>query len=199
MPKQIMYIGRKPTKVDNKNNVHSRVWRGLGQVITNIPDLEAQKLADHPDIWKDVTGMSAADRAELIAAHQEQYRLLDRRDREGQVLTLDNATDEELEATLKKRKSTRGKAVVNPVDRATLGAGTSRVGSMGNERPDEAERPANVDDLGADIYGAISALSREKDYDEKGQPYLERVNEKLGYTITQQELNDVWAAFKSKE
>jgi hypothetical protein len=194
--KEIMYVGRKDQKVDNKNNVPTRVWRGLGAVIKNIPDLEGEKLAAHPDIWLDVTKMDQSGRETVIASLQDKYRREARKAREGQAITLEQATDEELEAMLKKRKSTRGKAASNPIN-PDLVPQMPAAGSHGNES-DERHRPENTEDLGADIFGAIADLDSEKDFDGENKPYLERVVEKLGYQITQQELSDVWAAYNTK-
>lgn len=196
MPQEIMYIGKKPTKVDNKNNIQTRIWRGLGQVIGGIPDLEAEKLTAHPDIWMNVTKMNKAQRTELIAALQEQYRAQARRDREGQIITLDNASDEEIETALRKRRALRGKAADNPIDKKNVGVAHPK-GTHGNES-EIRERPENSDDLGSDIYGALMALDKEKDFDAERKPYLERVNEQLGYSITQKELDDVWSALTTK-
>lgn len=194
--REIMYVGRKPQKVDNKNNNPGRIWRGLGQVIGNIPDLEAQKLDQHPDIWLDVTKLGKKDREDIIAGLQAQYRAEERRARAGQAITLDNATDDELEAALKKRKTTRGKAVENKID-PTLIPAMPVPGSTAAAKEDRA-RPNNTDDLGAEVFGAIADLDSEQDFDGEGKPYLERITEKLGYSITQAELDAVWAAFNSK-
>lgn len=194
MPKAIMYIGRKPTKWDNKNNVRERVWQGLGQVITDIPDLEANKLTEHPDIWMDVTNIKEKGRSEIIARYQEKYRDERRRDRAGQVITLDTATDEELEEQLRRRREGRGRPVSNPVDDSNIPrypGGGART-SQGEVR----SKPTNTAELAADVFGVFTTLNPEKDLDGQGKPYLERVNEKLDYEITQKELEDIWSAYK---
>lgn len=197
MAKDIMYVGRKEQKVDNKNHNYQRIWRGLGQVIKGIPDLEAQKLSSHPDVWMDVTGMSAKDRATVIAALQVQYRTEQRKAREGQAILLEQANEDELEAALAKIRKERGKAVVNSVNAGLVPAAPAALGSSANAT-ESRERPKSTDEMGEDIFGALTELDSEQDFDGQGNPYLERVTAKLGYSITQVELDAVWTAYNAK-
>jgi hypothetical protein len=195
--KEIMYVGRKDQKVDNKNNNHGRIWRGLGQVITGIPDVEASKLCEHPDIWMDVSNVKQKEREAIIASLQEKYRAEARAARAGQAITLDNATEEELQSAIKKLRSTRGKAADNKVDKGLIPPAAPQAGAHGNES-DTRHRPETTDDLAAEIFGAIAELDSERDFDGEGKPYLERVTAKLGYQVTQKELDDVWTAYNDK-
>lgn len=193
--KSIMYVGRKPKKADNKNENPNREWRGLGHVITNIPDLDGTKLAEHPDIWLDVTGWSPEQCSAHVKQLQEQRRREEREARKGQPVLLGTASDDELLQELKRRQSAGPLTLApsTPVDQRPL---TPVPGALGKER-DEKERPDNTEDLAAEILGAVVNLSKEKgDFDNNGNPHLARVIAELGYTVTYDEVMAVWADIK---
>lgn len=110
-------------------------------------------------------------------------------------MTLDTATDEELEDALRKRREQRGKPQVNSVSDDSIPRNPQGRVEPRSER-EGAERPRSNDELAMDVFGVFTGLDPSKDLDGQGKPYLERVNERLGYQISQKELDDIWSAYK---
>lgn len=130
----IMYIGLQlADSYDRPNNDMSRVWRGPGDVVGEVPSIAAQKLCVHEDEWEDVTAMSEPQRdayAKKIRARAETKR------REmmnpvgvSQGRNVDALSTDELEAELARRKAlekdansaaptpTKGKSKAKAVDK----------------------------------------------------------------------------------
>jgi hypothetical protein len=189
MAKQIMYIGKKPTKRDNVNDVPDRVWRGLGDV-QNVTDAEAIKLLlpAHADIWKDVTGLDDEKREEIVAQLREKHRAEERAvTPAGEIeRALKTLSTSELEKELRRRRVADGKVDQNPAPAPSAPVNTQR---SSTESTPENERPKNTDDVVQDIAGVIVTLDKENPahYDSDGQPLFEAVLERIGYEISKSE------------
>jgi hypothetical protein len=200
MAKEIMYIGKKPLKRDNVNQVPDRVWNGVGDVVA-VTDAEAIKLTLplYSGIWMDVTKLDESARTKIVEALRERFRAEERAvTPAGEVArALNTLSTEELEKELRRRRERYGKpsgdkapasqnAAPNPNSRATEG--------------EETERPESTEEVVLEIAGAITALDKENrsHFDDDGNPVLESIVAALGYKVSQSELNAAVALIKGE-
>lgn len=186
---QIMYIGNKPSKVDNVNtNAKGRVWEGLGAVVEVTP-LEAQKLKAHPDVWMDVTNIDEKARTKIVEKIQDQMRAA-RRAHQTNVL-LKDASVQEIEDELYRRKHGAERPASVKAQRSP--PGPDRRGDEGNNGIDgnAAERPGTPAQVVDAIVTAIRSLDPDKpEYFDAatGNPTKEAIENLLHYPISKTEL-----------
>lgn len=183
--REIMYIGRKPTKTDNVNEGSGIEWYGMGDV-QRCTSLQTVNLLRHPKIWMDVTGWDDARRTELVATLQEEFRAEQRR--LAQAPTLATASLDELQAELERRKG------LAPIERGvkTGDVKTQRAREVTDDLTGEpASRPDRQEDLLNAIVATVMDMDTENTvlFDDNGDPTLEAVTQALGYSITASELN----------
>jgi hypothetical protein len=201
--RKIMYIGKKATKTDNVNAVPSRIWRGLGDVVEIISDLEAAKLCvpAFDAIWRDVTDLKVEDQRALVSAFQDQFRAEARKQAEMNKTNVNPAllSDEELLRELEHRQKLKGAPPVL-TDPKVRPQGAGPVGNRGAE-DGEGERPKNTDQLLNDIIQAIGLLDKDNKshYDGQGRPNVEAIRGLVGYNVSQSELDHAVKQIKSAE
>lgn len=185
--REVMYVGRKPRKIDNVTKVPGRVWNGIGDVV-KVTAMEAVALAQHPAIWTDVTGWPEAKRIKTVAELQEQIRAEKRK--LVTKVSLDVASEEQLERELERRRELR--AAMPPL---TESAPSDIPPVSPNEVNDDdtgdpAERPLSPAEVQSEIVGAILTLDpgHPEKFDKNGNPTVQAVQEVLGYDITPAEL-----------
>ena len=192
-----MYVGSKAQKSDNKNLNPSRVWHGLGDVV-QVPDGEALLLLQHPDIWMDVTVMKKDEVRTVIEARQEQFRQQQRRSMKADVRqVLGTLSDDELMAELERRTMTRGRAESADKPKPVTPRKPRPAPDSLSQEKDQVHRPEKFTDMAADVIGAIMSLDRETGLDSNGQPYPDKVREKIGYHVTDQEVFTVFSTMNA--
>ncbi len=185
--REIMYIGRKERRTDNVTGNPGRIWNGLGD-IQRVTELEAQRLVRHADVWADVTEWPEGKRIETVEKIRDKVRA-EKRAFQPKV-TLDVASEEELENELFRRRHPGGKApaknasapnvpIIKPGDHTDPNTG------------DAATRPATPAEVVHAIIGAVMLMDLGKPelFDEKQNPKLEAVVAALGYQVSKSELN----------
>jgi hypothetical protein len=197
MPKQIMYIGKKPIKKDLVNNEPDRIWRGLGDVQT-VTDADALKLLApaFADVWMDVTEVKEKERTQIITKLRERMRAEQRAITPAEDLSkaLNAMSNEQLEAELRRRRKEDGRSESNPVPAARLAQNPQR----GDIDGPQGERPRTTNELMEDVAGAILELDKENKahFDSAGNPSHEEVQKVLGYEISKSELAAAVALIK---
>jgi hypothetical protein len=183
--RDIMYLGPKLRKTDNVTGTDGRVWHGLGDV-QRTTLMEALKLTKH-DFWKDVTDWPETKRVLAISDAQKRYAQAQRIS-QSQV-TLENATEEELEAMLRAKRKPVSLPGPNSIREAP------KPGRAGEESVDDDEglpvsRPEKIEEVIAAITGAVLQLDpgRKELFDENDNPTPEAVTDALGYKISAKEL-----------
>lgn len=189
MAREVMYIGKKPTKKDNVNDEPNRIWRGLGDVQT-VTDIEARRLVEprFKEVWLDVTGMEEAVRSSIIAKLREQFREEQLRVTPAEDVSrvLSAASDQQLLGELQRRQLTDGLPSRNALPPAGLRS-TKLKDSPLDE--DVRERPTNTEELIEELAGTIASLDKENpEHFSDGYPVTEAIEDVLGYRVSKSEI-----------
>lgn len=200
MAREIMYIGKKPTKRDNVNDEPNRIWAGLGDTIA-VSDAEARKLLQpaYADVWIDATDMDQAGRSKLIAELRDRFRAEQRKITPADDLSkaLSALSDDQLAGELSRRRAQDGRADQNALPPPQLPG--SKLTTDPSLDPNAPERPSNTNDLIEEIAGTLLGLDKENKghFDSDGYPIMEAVQEALGYKISKSELDNAVKLIKA--
>ena len=184
----IMYIGKKPKKIDNvNNNMQARVWNGLGD-LQRVTMVEANNLGKHPDIWADVTDWPPEQRIGMVNKIREKIRAENAK--HEPKLTVENATIDQLLARVRDLRDINDKLALPDGNKPRVTSGLSRE-ELTDDDGLPRSRPESTEAIVNEIVGVIMQLDSDKPelFDGEGNPAKEAVESMLGYSISVHELN----------